>query len=293
MRSPLAQAVAAALTEMMGYPVTLLQPGGRPAAGGDPMAISVPLAAGAGIRASLSLRSGALSTIILSRPALMLNAKRPRCGCHRHLTGAQRVLGRECRCGKEFGLCSTLFYLQARQLWMQWRGRGSPPCACASSARRSCWRWPAATAAAGRCWKPSPRRRRRLPCRCASSPCTLICTTCSGGVDLLASWHTDSRPWAGAAMMCASPCCAFTSLRTSASRHICVRSAGSAAGDVPAGAGHAVGGGLGGSVLQRRSARHRTACSAGASAQAGPCYGIRPSLTVCCPRCWRGPSCYP
>jgi len=55
-RELLTQAVAAALTEMMGYPVTLLQPGGRVAAGGDPMAISVPLTAGAGIRASPSVQ---------------------------------------------------------------------------------------------------------------------------------------------------------------------------------------------------------------------------------------------
>lgn len=49
------QAATAALTDMMAFPVTLLQPGERPAAGGDPMAISVPITAGAGIRASTFL----------------------------------------------------------------------------------------------------------------------------------------------------------------------------------------------------------------------------------------------
>ena len=39
----------------MAFPVTLLRPGDRQAAGGDLLAISVPLAAGVGIRASLAV----------------------------------------------------------------------------------------------------------------------------------------------------------------------------------------------------------------------------------------------
>ena len=76
------QAVAAALTEMMGYPVTLLQPGGRPAGGGDPMAISVPLTAGAGIRASCSA---------LRAPSNYLpNSLRPDLCFHERLTRMSR-----------------------------------------------------------------------------------------------------------------------------------------------------------------------------------------------------------
>lgn len=51
----LEQAVEDALSQMLGVPAKLIQPGSRAAAGGDPMTISLPLTANTGLGAHLTV----------------------------------------------------------------------------------------------------------------------------------------------------------------------------------------------------------------------------------------------